>query len=149
MLFKDVKQGYPLYIFDRNNVSIKTGNVTAVSFPHISTKVNSGMVVDVTVNIDGASQQYEIKDVSECAYVGTTMLSPNIDSVLNEVKVVKAQSEEIIKSIDKHQETINKCAALLAEFDPAYKEKRVNEERLNRIEKSIEKLTAIVENIAK
>jgi hypothetical protein len=147
MLFKDIKQGYPIYIFDRNSVTVKTGNATAVSFPHISNKVNTGMVVDVTINIDGNSQQYEIKDTSECAYVGTIMLSPNIDSVLNEIRGLKAQSEEVVKSIDKHQDTINKCSALLTEFDPIFKEKQVNEERLSRIEKSIDKLTTVIENM--
>ena len=147
MLFKDIKQGYPIYIFDRNSVTVKTGNVTAVSFPHLSNKANAGMVVDVTITTEGTSQQYEIKDTSECAYVGTTMLSPNIDSVLNEIRVLKAQSEEVVKSIDKHQDTINKCSALLTEFDPVFKEKQVNEERLSRIEKSIDKLTNIIEGM--
>lgn len=147
MLFKDVKQGYPLYIFDRNNVSIKTGSVTAVTFPHISTKPNGGMVVDVTVTIDGATQQYEIRDTSECAYVGTTMLSPNIESVLNEVRLLRAQSEEAIKSVDRHKENISKCTTLLTEFDPVYKEKQANEQRLTNIENSIEKLTNILEKM--
>ena len=65
MLFKDIKQGYPLYIFDRNTVTIKTATVSSVSFPHISNQPTAGMVVDVTVTIDGNSQQYEIKDSSE------------------------------------------------------------------------------------
>ena len=147
MLFKDVKQGYPLYIFDRSSVSVRTASVSAVSFPHLSNKPNSGMVVDVTVNIDGNSQQYEIRDTSECAYVGTIMLSPNVESVLNEIRTLKAQSEEAIKLVDKHKENIAKCTTLLAEFDPVYKEKQATEERLSRIEDSIGKLTTIIENM--
>lgn len=147
MVFKDIKQGYPIYIFDRNDVTVKTGNVTSVSFPHVSTKISTGMVVDVTIDINGASQQYEIKDTSECAYVGTTMLSPNIDNILNEVRVLKTQSEEVIKSIDKHQATVDKCSALLTEFDPVFKEKQINEERLLRIEQSIDKLTSVLETV--
>lgn len=148
MLFKDIKQGYPLYIFDRSDVSVKTGNVASVSFPHISAKPNGGMVVDVTINIEGNSQQYEIRDTSECAYVGTTMLTPNVESVLNEVRMLKAQSEEVIKSIDKHKDNIVKCAALLSELDPVYKEKQANEKRLSRIEDSIDRLTTIIEKMS-
>jgi ornithine cyclodeaminase/alanine dehydrogenase-like protein (mu-crystallin family) len=147
MLFKDVKQGYPLYIFDRSSVSVRTASVSAVSFPHLSSKPNSGMVVDVTINIDGNSQQYEIRDTSECAYVGTIMLSPNVESVLNEIRTLKAQSEEAIKLVDKHKENIAKCTTLLTEFDPVYKEKQATEERLSRIENSIGKLTTIIENM--
>lgn len=147
MLFKDVKQGYPLYIFDRNTVTIKTATVSSVSFPHISSQPTSGMVVDVTVNIDGNSQQYEIKDSSECAYVGTTMLSPNIGNILNEVRVFKSQSEEALKLIDKHKESIEKCASLLTEYDPVYKDKQANEQRLTKIESSIEKLTTLLERM--
>lgn len=128
-------------------MSVKTANVTAVSFPHLSNKPNGGMVVDVTVNVEGNSQQYEIKDTSECAYVGTTMLTPNIENVLNETRALKTQSEEIIKSVDKHQETISKCATLLTEFDPVYKEKQANDQRLSRIEDSIDRLTTIIEKM--
>lgn len=37
MLFKDIKQGNQIYIFDRVNTDIKVGNVQTVSFPHLST----------------------------------------------------------------------------------------------------------------
>lgn len=114
----------------------------------MSTTPNMGMVVDVTVNNEGNSQQYEIKDTSECAYVGTTMLSPNVENVLNEIKALKAQSEEVIKSVDKHKETVSRCATLLTEFDPVYKEKQANEERLSKIENSIDRLTTLIEKMS-
>lgn len=147
MLFKDVKQGCPLYIFDRNSVSVKTGNITGVTFPHLSNQPNGGMVVDVTVNVDGNAQTYEIKDTSESAYVGTTMLTPNVDSVLTEIRALKTQSEEIVRSVDKHEGIISKCSTLLSELDPVYKEKQLNEQRLSRLEESIDKLALIVEKM--
>lgn len=34
MIFKDIKQGDAIYLFDRNNISVQTGKVTAVSGSH-------------------------------------------------------------------------------------------------------------------
>lgn len=147
MLFKDIKQGGQIYIFDRNDVSIRIGTVNTVSFPHISTQINGGLVIDIGVTIDGESYQYQVKDISEVAYVGTTLISPNVDNVLNEVRALRQQSEEVIKSIGKHESIVDKCNSLLTDFDPQYKERQVNEQRLTNIEKSIERLTTMMENL--
>ena len=147
MLFKDIKQGGQLYIFDRGDITMRVGTVNTVSFPHISAQLNAGLVIDLGVTIDGESYQYQVKDVSENAYVGTTMISPNVENVLTEVRTLRQQSEEVIRSVDKHKSIIDKCNSLLTDFDPQYKEKQINEQRLSNIEKSIEKLTAIMESM--
>lgn len=36
MLFKELKQGYPLYILDCNKIEVGTGTVTYVGAPHIT-----------------------------------------------------------------------------------------------------------------
>ena len=114
MQFKDLKDGYPIYLFDRSSLSVQTGRVTSVTTPHASSKpgatlANLGLVVDVVVNIDGKSFSYEVKDNSENAYIDTTLLTSNVDIVVNEIKAIKNNSEETIKSIDKHKANIEKC----------------------------------------
>lgn len=148
MLYKDVKQGTQIYVFDRNELSVKRGVVESVSFPHLSANPNGGMmVVDVGINIDGVSKPYEIKDCSESAYVGTMMLTPNIDTLLNEIRVVKSQSEDALKMVEKHKANVEKCGILLTEFDPVYQKEKATDDRLTKIEMSIGKLTDMFEKM--
>lgn len=152
MQFKDLKDAYLVYLFDRNNVSIKTGRVTSVTTPHMSTKpgatlANTGLVVDVIVTIDGKSYSYEVKENAESAYIDTTLFTSNIDIVVNELKIIKANSEEALKSIDKHKSNIEKCTNLLSEFDPIYKEKKETDDKINTLTQTVANLTAIVEKL--
>lgn len=146
MLFKDIKQGNQIYIFDRVNTEIKTGNVQSVSFPHLSNQPNMGMVVDIDIIMNDETFKYQMKDSSEIAYVGTTIISPNIENILNEVKGVRQQSQDALNLMDKHKQIVEKCSTLLTEYDPQYKERKENEQRLSNIEKSIEELKGMILN---
>lgn len=144
MVFKEVKSGDSIYIFNRDAQSVKTAQVVNVSPSHISGGINStpvanpfqnvNMVVDITVDIDGNKQQYECKDTSEQAYAGVLMITPNINNLLSEIRSLKATSDSIIASIDKHHTIVDNCTALLTEYDPAYKEKQETENRLDKME---------------
>ena len=152
MQFKDLKDAYPIYLFDRSNISIQTGRVTSVTPPHASTKpgatlANMGLVVDVVVNIDGKSYSYEVKENSESAYIDTTLLTSNVDIVVNELKAIKTNSEETLKSIDKHKENITRCTTLLSEFDPVYREKKETDDKINTLTQTVANLAAIVEKL--
>lgn len=149
MLFKDIKQGNQIYIFDRVNTDIKVGNVQTVSFPHLSTQPNMGMVIDLDVIINNETFKYQMKDSSDVAYVGTTVISPNVESILNEVRATRQQSQDIVDSVDKHKVILEKCSTLLVEFDPQYKERKENEQRLSNIEQSILELKNMITNITK
>lgn len=147
MLFKDIKQGNQLYIFDRINTEIKVGNISSISFPHLSAQPNMGMVVDIDVLVGNDTYKYQMKDTSETAYVGTTVISPNIENILNEIRMTRQQSEEVINSVGKHEAIKEKCTKLLAEYDPQYKERQQNEQRLLNIENSISELKELVLNM--
>jgi hypothetical protein len=78
MQFKDVKQNYPVYILDKQNVTYKQGKVTSVSFPHIDNTNPMAMgktVVDVAIEADGKTATYAIPDSMSIAYAGDLVLS--------------------------------------------------------------------------
>lgn len=151
MQFKDLKDGYSIYIFNRNTIDIKTGRVTNVSSPHASTKpggsLNFGLVVDVIVSVEGKNYSYEVKDCSESAYIDTTLITSNIDIVVNEIKALKNQSEDIIKSVPRHEEIASKCTSLLAEFDPVYREKKETDDKINSLTNTVSELAKLVEKL--
>lgn len=59
LLFKDIKQNYPVYILDTQEFSLIQGKATQVSFPRLEMNQKTGkteMVVDVTIEANGKWQ---------------------------------------------------------------------------------------------
>lgn len=94
MLFKDLKQGCSVYMFDRNNIEVHTVQVVTVSTPHMDKYNNQfDMVVDVAVLDAGNTQTYTFKDSNEVGYTGQLMITPNKECVIKELQLLKSQSQ--------------------------------------------------------
>lgn len=134
-------------MLDRNAMSVTKGTVQAVSLPRYdmnSTATSSlGMVMDVTIQAEGNSGQYVVKDTAETVYAndGVLLITPNINNVLTEIRYIKTQSEDILNSVEKHKETVQKCSKLLAELDPVFKKDQATEKRFAELEQAISKLS--------
>lgn len=63
MQFKDIKQNYPVFVLDKNEMSVTTGKATAVGFPRMEMNPKNGkqeIVVDVTIEASGKTGTYTI-----------------------------------------------------------------------------------------
>lgn len=151
MLFKDLKNGYPLYVFDRSNVKVIQGKVISVGIPHIDAHYGNPteMVVDINVDIEGQSKSYAFKDGTDTGYTGDLVISTGRDAIIREVEAMKAQSEQVLSQVDTHKSNIEKCTAILAEFNPVYKERKETEERFSRLEDSVGELKDIIKGLVK
>ncbi len=142
MLFRDSKTGYPIYILDRKDVSVRTGKITHVSMPHFDAKIgNSKMVVDIDVDIDGKATSYVFDDAGEVGYVGDYVITINRDAILREIERVKNQSDEALKMVEYHRDALAKCDKLMKDFSPEYRQSAENTERMNTLENKVDKLT--------
>lgn len=141
--FKDIKQNYPVFILDKNELAIKQGKVINVSFPHIDTNMPSykvgaaQMVVDVTIEADGKSATYTIPESSYITYANNLVLATDKTSLSNEVEAMKNSAEQVLASVDNNKKIVEKATSLLAELNPAYKEKQETEKRLSSVENSV------------
>lgn len=151
MLFKDVKNGYPIFIFDRDSIEVSTGKVVNVTAPHLDCKMGgpTEMVVDVTVENKGQTQTYTFKDGTDVGYVNSLILSTGREHILREVEAMDNQSEQALAQIDKHKETREKCRKILTEFNPVFKEKQETEERFSKMEGSISELKNMIAGLVK
>lgn len=72
LLFKDIKQNYPVYILDTQEFSLIQGKATQVSFPRLEMNQKTGkteMVVDVTYVANMAYADFypdPLKDEAAC-----------------------------------------------------------------------------------
>jgi hypothetical protein len=108
MLFKELKQGFPLYVLNVNTVEVGTGTVTFVGQPHVTNdkkKIAKGqlqMVIDVTANFGNTSQTIELTDSlsQTMSDDGALLITPNQSDIANGMRMIKARCEEYIRNED-------------------------------------------------
>ena len=151
MQYKDAKAGYPIYFFDKEAVRAYTGKVVSVAVPRYDAPkfgapapASTGMVVDVTIEAEGATRTYTIPETAPVAYAGTLVLSTDRDGILREVESLKASAEEALAKVDRHREAVAKCDTILEEFNPALAERREQDRRIGGIEAEVKSLGEMV-----
>lgn len=146
MLFKDVKQNYPVYILDKQELTFSQGKVMSVGFPRMDVMskpvnpINTQMVIDVTVENGGKSATYTIPEGLSITYAGNIVLSTDKEGLIREIKAMKNSAESIINSMDKQKQILDKSNKLLSELNPAFKEKQEVDSRFANIENSINEM---------
>lgn len=157
MLFKELKQNYPVYILDKQAVSFTQGKVISVSLPRMNlsngtmgmmpTSSPTAMLVDVTIETDGRTATYSIPENLAVTYAGNIVLSTDREGISREIEAMRATAEQVLNSIDKQKEVLDKTKSLLAELNPAYKEKKETDERFNRIEGDVSEMKSMVRDL--
>lgn len=136
LLFKDIKQNYPVYILDTQEFSLVQGKATQVSFPRLEMNQKTGkteMVVDVTIEANGKMATYAIPESHSVTYAGHLVLSTEKSGLTSEVEAQKANAEQVLAFASKAQSIIDKAPSLLAELNPMYKEKQETERALAKL----------------
>lgn len=122
----------------------------SVSTPHIDKRgfeMGASLVVDVVLDIDGAIATYTFKEDTETGFFGTNVITVDKQNIVREVEVVKTQSEEALSQVDVHKDRLSKCNEILAEFNPAIKEKQAIDQRFVKLEGSIDEIKNMLSNI--
>lgn len=156
MIFKDIKQNYPVYILDKQEVTLTQGKVTSVSFPHIDTNMpsynsvsNPQMVVDVTIEANGKAATYTIPESLSITYAGNLILSTDKQSLINEVEALKNGAEQVLASVEHNKTIVEKASALLSEMNPVYKEKQETEKRLTKMEGDVSEIKKMLSELSR
>ena len=150
MTFKDIKQSYSVYILDKQDMNVSQAKVSAVSFPRVDimSKVanTTQTVVDVTLDCNGKVATYTIPENLSVTYAGNIVLSTDKEGLIHEIEAVKNNAEQIIASVDKQKQILDKANTLLSDLNPIYKEKKETDLRFTKIENSISEMKDMFTN---
>lgn len=147
MLFKDIKIGDNVYVYDRIAITLTTEKVINASAPKLDKgNVAAGMVVDVSLS---NNLTYTFKDSSEVGYTANLIISPDKSAVLREVEAQKAGNEAQLARVETLRAELPKLESVIDQLSPERLERKQNEERLNRMEESIGALKDMVELVLK
>lgn len=149
MLFKDLKSGYPIYIFDRDKVTFTQTKVLSVNPPHFDNHYGNPTEMVVDVSIEGMPKPYTFKENTDTGYINNLVITTERDKALLEVETLQTQSEQAWNKRDTYKEIADKCAQIRAEFSPAFKEKKETEERFSKLEGSVSELKDMIKGLVK
>lgn len=162
MLFKDLKCGFPIHLFDRATRQYKQGKVMSVSPPHpdLDTTKKPSMMpvmpgmpnynklyVDVSIQTeDGTQNTYSVVDTEQSAYNNTLVISCSKESVINEVNALKSQAEDVLGKVPEFEKTVEDCNKLLESLDTSFREQQATEKRLSRLEEGMAEILQFVKS---
>ena len=169
MLFKDIKPNYNVFIFDKQEVKLSEGRVTNISFPYIRdtrnqnptglsnpyhiNQMNNERVLDITIDIEGRSATYSIPENLSVAIANNLVISTDLEGITKEVQAMNNTSDQFLKTVDQqkevHQNIFDRTNAILADIDPASKEKQAIDKRFISIESSMSGLRDEVKGISR
>lgn len=151
MTFKDIKQGYPVYLLHKGEeMKASQGKVITMTqprFPQQYTGQALGMVVDVTIEENGTNKTYTMPADSSVVSAGNTVLSTDREGILREVEAMKAESEDVLSSMEKHSARAEACEKILTEWNPQLAEKKKQEERIGSLESGMSELKGMVKTL--
>lgn len=143
MMFKELKSGYPIFLFDRASLRYEQARVMSVQ-PNYQASFGK-MEVNVTVQTnDGGQNTYSVADTERSAYANTLLLTTDKDCVINEVNALKATSEEVLGKVDEHKRIVEKCGKLLSELDTSFRDQQRTNERLDNLENKLDRIFEFV-----
>ncbi len=146
MMFKELKSGYPIYLFDRSSLRYEQAKVMSVQ-GNFSPTTFGKMEVNVTVQTaDGKQNTYSVTDTEQTAYAGTMLLAISKDCVINEVNALKSNSEEVLSKVEEHKLIVEKCGKLLSELDTAFRDQQRTNERLDKMESKLDEIFKFVKS---
>lgn len=155
MLFKDLKIGYQVYILHKGeDIKVCVGKVTAVSpprFPQTQSNFQAmQMVIDITIEEEGASKTYTTPDSLSVTYAGSDLvIATERDGILREIETIKAHNEDELSKVAHRRMVVNQCEKILSEWNPVFKERRETEERFNKLETSMTDLKSMLSGLIK
>ena len=91
----------------------------------------TNLVVDILTD-DG--QPYVMMADADVAYPDGMVISTSVDNILRELTSMRNTAQQALDRVDKERQTVERCNSLLADLDPAQREKQQTEKRFEKIE---------------
>ena len=149
-MFQSLRTNQQFYILTKGaNPRLDIGTVTSVTAPQIKFQsIPQGLgtqpeyVVDVTVLVNGATQQYqrlpankEIADFGD-GY-GNIVVSMNRDAMNNEIATLRNRSEDHIRRVEEEKQKIIAYESILQQLNTEYAEKQKQEAEIMNLKNEV------------
>lgn len=148
-MFKDLQKGFPIHVLDKTEgTKYFCGTIVFVGKPRYEdgpmdmSRPIYDRVIDLTVEYGGKNKTFVVPETSNVQGTSSYTLACSTESIINELNASIKSSTDIIESVPRHKENISQCKEILKSVDKNYAKELQTTERIERIEKALEKLTS-------
>ena len=141
--FKDIQINSNIFVLDKQNFDLQRGHVTHKGFPQMQmnpTTAKAEMLVDVSIAIGDKKATYAMPENAAVCYAGNMVFATDGSIIATEIENEVNAAKQRLANADRDKELIRKSDNMLAELNPAYKEKQEAEARISKIEDSVSEL---------
>ena len=153
-MFTDLKKGFQVHTLDTTSLpKYEIGRVVAVSDPRYlppqpgTYQSMQQRVVDLTVEIAGETKTFTVPETQSVAKSANMTLSIGLEAIMNELKAIKQDSQEVIDNAPFCEEKIQRCNEIEEEINPSFKQTREHDRKIAGIEKQVSELAGSVSGL--
>ena len=152
MQFRDLKQHSPVYVLDKDKLTLTEGKAVTVGFPRMHMDQKSGqnqMVIDLDIELDGKTIPFAVPEYAEVTHTGNLALAAGQNELIREIKALDARADQVLNSIDYYKKVKSATPGLLANLSPEYKERQETEQRFTNLENSVKDIKTMMSDFIK
>ncbi len=155
-MFNALRQGSPLYVMDKGNLTLKVGSVESVSQPTGFGNMPwmqglPGQTIDVTVRFeDGSNCEFkQLQPNLASAVYGNVVVTETRELMAQEVDNMTRQSKAVIESVPYHNKVVASCDEMKALLSPQFAKEKETDKRLLTLERGMGDIKEVLDKIAK
>lgn len=159
-MFQNLRAGSPLFILHKTEPKLVIGEVSNVSLPvpQMGQTFQAGVysqpktTVDVKVKVNGEIIDYQRlpSDMNIADFGNTGMvISESKDCILNEIQLLKKNSEEIIGSVEHHKSIVEQCNIMIEDLNPEAKKDAERGKEIDSMRSEIQEMKKMLAQVLK
>ena len=155
-MFQSLRPNNQIFILHKDKPVLEVGTIISVSLPSPKYPVPpmygqpQEMVVDIVAKVNNQDVTYQKMPANaEVADFGnnTMVITDNREAMNLEVVSLKQKSQDIVDSIDYHNNLIVEYDKLLVTLNPEFAEKQAQQNRIQTLEEQLEKMSASMSSL--
>ncbi len=162
-MFKDLQRGYQVHLLDKTQRVPKyyVGTIVGVSDPRVENPMpqmgqiqpnfnafGGDRVRDLTIEFGGTTKTIVVSEMASVTSNSALTLSCALEPIANEVRAIQKQNEDEIASLPLRKEIVAECEDILSKVIPAYGDAKAQNERFDRLERSMTLMVETMQQMA-
>lgn len=139
-MFSALRQGSPLYVMDKSNLTLRVGSVVSVPqqtsyqfMPNLAVPFNATVKFE-----DGSTSEFQqLQPNSSVAVYGNVVVTETREQMIQEVEQMVRQSKSVLDSVSYHEKVLSSCDDMMKVLSPAFAKEKDTEARLNLLEQGV------------
>lgn len=150
-MFSSLRQGSPLYILDKSNLTLKVGSVISVP-QQTSYQFMPNLMVPFNATVkfeDGSQNEFQqLQPNSSVALYGNVVVAETKEQMMQEVDQMVRNSKSVLDSMEYHKKVLVACDDMMKVLSPAFAKEKDTEHRLDTLEQGLGDIKRMLQSMS-